>query len=303
MRVLEESQWVELKAEHEALASPWMDAYRKRRSSRKPHPIYDFLFGYYNTKRRNFTTWKPMADMILRGEGSAAFLENRRYVKEGEGVRLDVENMDTRDRRLIAWVYNLISAAKARPSKFACFGLHEWAMVYKAEEVRHETTPLRPSQETISTLVESMPICCTHYDAFRFFTPEAVPLNQVQPQAEDMALNEQFGCIHFNMDLYRWSYKMNPWIGSELMMECFLLSVEARELDMRASPYDVASYGFEPICVETAEGRAEYKKLQEALSMKGRALADKVLEQCRHLMLRNGSMTVDGSVLAEKLAL
>ena len=118
-----------------------------------------------------------------------------------------------------------------------------------------------------------------------------------------MALNEQFGCIHFNMDLYRWSYKMNPWIGSELMMECFLLSVEARELDMRASPYDVASYGFEPICVETAEGRAEYKKLQEALSMKGRALADKVLEQCRHLMLRNGSMTVDGSVLAEKLAL
>lgn len=290
MRVLKENEWRRLREGHRCAAAPWMDAYRDRRSRREVHPVYDFLFSYYNTKRRNFTTWKPMADMLLQGAEVSEFVDGRRYAKTDRGVRLDVENMDTRDRRLVVWVDRLIRSAKNRPSKFSCFGLHEWAMVYKENEIRHESTPLRPSRETIDRLVESMPICCTHYDAFRFFTPAAAPLNQIQPQADEMGENEQFGCIHFNMDLYRWCYKLHPWIGSELMMRCFALSVEARELDMRASPYDVSAYGLEAICIEAPEGRSVYKEQQQRLSLKGRALADLVLEQCQYLMLRNGSL-------------
>ena len=41
--------------------------------------------------------------------------------------------------------------------------------------------------------------------------------------------------------------------------------MHARELDMRASPYDVSGFGLKPIRVETPEGRREYTALQRDL--------------------------------------
>ena len=41
------------------------------------------------------------------------------------------------------------------------------------------------------------------------------------------------------MDLYKWAYKLGPLVESELVMDCLELAADARELDMRASPYDL----------------------------------------------------------------
>lgn len=54
-----------------------------------------------------------------------------------------------------------------------------WA---SAEPVRYQQLPLRVSQQVLNEYVESRPIRCTHFDAFRFFTPEARPLNVYAPQ-------------------------------------------------------------------------------------------------------------------------
>ena len=35
---------------------------------------------------------------------------------------------------------------------------------------------------------------------------------------------------------------------------------------MRASPYDLADLGYEPVPIETAEGRAEYVRRQSAFA-------------------------------------
>jgi len=45
------------------------------------------------------------------------------------------------------------------------------------------------------------------------------------------------------------------------------LAVEARKIDMRASPYDVSAFAElqSPLCVETNEGRKAYIKEQERL--------------------------------------
>lgn len=51
-------------------------------------------------------------------------------------------------------------------------------------------------------------------------------------------------------DLYKWCYKLGPLVESELLIDCLALAADARALDMRASPYDLAGYGFEPIAVE-----------------------------------------------------
>ena len=62
------------------------------------------------------------------------------------------------------------------------------------------------------------------------------------------------------MDLYKWSYKLSPLVPSELVADCFALAREIRELDMRASPYDLAELGYEPVAVETPAGRPEYAR-------------------------------------------
>ena len=49
-------------------------------------------------------------------------------------------------------------------------------------------------------------------------------------------------------------------------MDCLELAADARALDMRASPYDLRDYGFEPIAVETPAGRAEYVRAQQNIA-------------------------------------
>jgi hypothetical protein len=151
-------------------------------------------------------------------------------------------------------------------------------MVYRGKEVRHEkTTPLRLPQSEIDALVESRAICCSHHDAFRFFANEARPMNRLQPTLESRVSLEQPGCVHANMDLYKWAAKAMPWIGSELLLDCFELAMELRDLDMRASPYDLKAWGREPICIETADGRRLYEVEQRRLAAEAALLRERLI--------------------------
>lgn len=154
-------------------------------------------------------------------------------------------------------------------------------MTYRGEARRHDL-PLRLSQSEIDCLVESLPVNCTHFDAYRFFTPSARPFNRI-PVTRDQT-TEQPGCLHANMDLYKWAYKFQPWLPSNLMVEAFLLAMEIREVDMRASPYDLTRYDLAPICIETPEGRHEYQHLQQGLSGKAQTLRGRLLKAYRHLL-------------------
>jgi hypothetical protein len=280
VQVLQEAEWQALAQAHEQAVGPYIDAYRKRRDSRQKHPVHDFLFAYYQTNRAVLRRWRPAAYQFLGGKAARAFLEDDRYCETEYGVGLNLRRMEDSVAERLRWVRSLIGAAKSRQPRFNCFGLHEWAMVYKANEVRHETTPLRLSPQEVAKVVEDSAIRCSHWDAFRFFTPEARPLNELSPGRDERELNEQFGCIHFNMDLYRWTYKGSPWLGSELLRACFELALEARELDMRASPYDLSEYGYRAIYIETASGREEYRAEQQRIYRNGQVLADRLLEEC-----------------------
>ncbi|MBD5778104.1 3-methyladenine DNA glycosylase [Pelagicoccus sp. NFK12] len=286
IQVLEETEWKSLAAAHEEGVGPYIDAYRKRRDSRQKHPVHDFLFAYYQTNRTTLRRWRPAAFQFLRGDAARGFLEDDRYHETEYGIGLNLDRLEENVRERICWVRSLIQAAKSRPPRFNCFGLHEWAMVYKAKEIRHETTPLRLSPEEVAKVVEGSPIRCSHWDAFRFFTPAARPLNELTPEAEGREENEQFGCIHFNMDLYRWTYKGSPWLGSELLRACFELALEARELDMRASPYDLSEYDYKPIYIETAAGREEYREEQQRIYRSGQVLADRLMRECDFVLSR-----------------
>ena len=253
---------------------PFTSNFRQRRFIHQAHPVYDFLFTYYNLSPAKLEKWHPGFGIVVEvreADQAPEFSENPRYEKTKAGYALKLFSITEREIKQLIWVRSLCKAILAKEPRFACFGMHEWAMVYRTPEIRHQY-PLRLSAEAINRFVEETSYCCSHFDAFRFSSPAAKSLNVIQPSAETRLEFEQGGCIHANMDLYKWAYKLSPLISSDFLRECFTLAVTAREIDMRASPYDFSSLGFLPIKVETVEGRAEYVRAQRQIAAAARDL-------------------------------
>lgn len=265
-------EWKARQAAHLGRVEVLADRFALRRSHGTKHPVEDFLFTYYNLSPAKLKEWVPPLGVTLEVSAEdwleCPWLASECFVRENGSVWLDPRRLTDPKRQLANWVRELCQRVLERPARFRCHGLHEWAMVYQqsSEKVRHEGYELRLPALEIASLVESQALCCTHYDAFRFFTPSARPLNAFQPSLETRLEMEQGGCLHTNMDLYKWSSKLLPWCGSDLVGECFAKAWAARQLDMRASPYELRSLGYEPVFIETAEGRAEYETLQKAIA-------------------------------------
>ena len=189
------------------------------------------------------------------------------------------------------FIRDLLARTAARPAQLGCFGLHEWAMVYRQEpeQVRHADWPLRLGSEGTDRVVEQHQIRCSHFDAYRFFTPPARPLNVLTPTREAQPALEQPGCLHANMDLYKWAYKLSPGVPSDLTLDCFELAREVRELDMRAAPYDLRELGVDPVRIETSEGKAEYVAAQRAFSQRAQALRARLVAGLRRPAQRRSS--------------
>jgi hypothetical protein len=144
--------------------------------------------------------------------------------------------------------------------------------------------PLRLGPAGTDAVVESSPVHCTHHDAFRFFTDAARPRNAVQPARADQVALEQPGCLHATMDLYKWAYKLSPATPGELLADCFALAADVRELDMRASPYDLSGYGYPPVAIETPAGRAAYARAQAGFAERAAPLRARLIALCEDLL-------------------
>ena len=94
----------------------------------------------------------------------------------------------------------------------------------------------------------------------------------MQPTRETQEAMEQPGCLHANMDLYNWAYKLIPAVSSDLLLDCFDLAWRIRQLDMRASPYDLRPWGYEPVRIRGA-GRPRRVCPQPARILRGGAAA------------------------------
>jgi len=276
--VLAADEWTARAADHEARIRRWTAPHRERRRKGEAHPVLDFLFTYYSETPSRLERWHPGPDLALAGAPPHAGW--RWYTTDPDGrVRLDVPAFLADRRETVRYVRRLLAATAARPAFGGCFGLHEWAMVYRDRETRHPV-PLRLGSGATDAVVEAHQIRCTHFDAFRFFTPPAVERNRLQPTRESQPDLEQPGCLHAGMDLYKWAYKLSPATPGELLADCFELAVEIRELDMRASPYDLRAHGYEPVPIETPEGKAGYVAAQRGFAERGAVLRQRLIEVC-----------------------
>ena len=278
-QVLPEQVWRPRAAAHAAAVEQLSADRLARRVEGRTHPVDDFLWEYYAFRPAQLARWHPGPHVAL--EGAAAEREDWAFYATGaDAAYLDTERFAQRRGRTVEFVRALLTATLSRPGRFGCFGLHEWAMVYRAsaDQVRHGGWPLRLGPAGTDEVVESHPVACSHFDAYRFFTPEAAPRNTLTPTREGQLELEQPGCLHAGMDLYKWSFKLSPAVPSDLVLEAFRLARDVRELDMRAAPYDLRELGYEPVRIETAEGKAEYVEAQRAFTVRSNDLRRRLLD-------------------------
>jgi hypothetical protein len=272
--ILSSKKWKQLATQHRERAEHWTMPYRKRRASGQMHPIYDFLFIYYRNKPSHLEAWHPGHGVSLEQAPVGETFKEAYYRLENGCTSLDPSRMKETTRHRLEMALRLCKSVSARPATFGCFGMHEWAMVYQGDtesEVRHaERLPLRLSQDAT--------------DAFRFFSPDAKGFNRKQPGKDTRLDNEQCGCLHTNMDLYKLATQCMPWVGSELLWKCFEFAITARQLDMQASPYDCSSLGFEPIKVETSAGKLNYERQQRALSETAKPLRGELIRRLENIL-------------------
>jgi hypothetical protein len=286
VQVLGEPQWRERTAAHEARVDAATAAHLSRRRDHRTHPVEDFLFTYYSFKPAQLRRWHPGAGVRLEGAARAPHRDWRFYAVEGDQARVDTDAFQAARGDTVRFVRDLLVRTAGRPARFGCFGLHEWAMVYRLDpsDVRHSGWPLRLGPEGTDTVVESHQVACSHFDAYRFFTADAMPRNALRPTRESQSELEQPGCLHAGMDLYKWAVKLGPLVPGELLLDAFELARDIRVLDMRASPYDLVEWGYSPVAIETPEGKAEYVARQRGFAERGNVLRARLVEVCETVL-------------------
>lgn len=284
MNLLRTTEWVARKRSHELRVHELLSEHLRRRSHGVKHPVFDFLFEYYSFRSTNLGIWSPGVGVTLE-KSPKHTLPALAWETTPAGVELSLRKLSPRRVQSLEWIIDLLTKTQQRPARFGCHGLHEWAMVYRSPEFRYlGSVPLRLSLEEIAQIVDTQGLCCTHYDAFRFFTQAARPLNSVQPSWDERLAMEQRGCLHVNMDLYKWASKFWPWVNAELLVDTFELALEARKIDMRASPYNLEEFGFKPIPIETEQGRLEYEQEQREIATRAIPLRARLIHALDSLL-------------------
>lgn len=276
--VLEESEWTARVTHHEQALSAVLDPYLEKRSQQEKDPVLDFLFEYYAFRPSHLTRWSPGLGIALQFSDPSTLPEISELTVEENEAYLNPDFFPQKRIRSAKWTLELLEKSMERKPMFGCFGMHEWAMVYRAENVRHQQIPLRLSDEQIAEFVESRPLVCTHFDAFRFFTKKARPMNKHELSRETFQDTEQPGCVHSNMDLYKWAFKLHPWISSEIVRDAFFNALETRKVDMQASPYDATEFGLKPIKIETEAGRKQYVERQMEIYQNSQPIRHQLIE-------------------------
>lgn len=283
MQILDEQTWRASERAHAARAARLTAAHRARKQRGEKHPIEDFLYTYYSFTPGQLRRWHPGAGVALSG---CADRDEWRYysrVSDGEEAAsasaVDLDEFFAKRQETVAYVKNLLQRTLEHTPNFGCFGLHEWAMVYHLtpDQIRHRGLRLRLGHDATDQVVDTHFIVCSHFDAFRFFTPDSVHLNSLQPTRQTQPDFEQSACLHAGMDIYKWATKLGPIIPGELLLDAFELAHEIRVVDMQASPYDVSDFDLPAIPIETPEGKLEYARRQRDFAERGNALRLRVL--------------------------
>lgn len=274
--------WREIERLHHREVDALVADHRLRAGQNRSHPVEDFLFTYYSQRPAQLRRWHAGARIgLVEADERREWRFHRSLplpIGAGSVVVVDQRGFLQARSRSVRFIRQLLGRTAAAVPQFGCFGLHEWAMVFESDDHRHTGWPLRLGPTGTDDVVRQHQIRCSHFDAYRFFTPTAKPRNLLAPDLWTRDEMEQPGCLHASMDLYKWAFRLVPVVSSDLLLRCFRLARQIREVDMRASPYDLSQLGYRPIAIETPTGKAEYVSHQRDFAARGQHLRAEMIK-------------------------
>lgn len=128
---LDESVWVQRAGAHRDRVDAFCAPHLERRRTGRAHPVWDFLFTYYSLRPRRLRCWHPGFGVVLGGAAAREYVGRAGYGEVSGGVAVTVDHLRSRTDT-VDFVAALLRATAARPARLNCFGLHEWAMVYRS---------------------------------------------------------------------------------------------------------------------------------------------------------------------------
>ena len=140
-----------------------LDDHPARTPDGSPHPVWDFLFRYYSHKPALLMRWHPGYGVDLGLPTEHADYPHYVPTADGDAVTVDPAYLQTRSRT-VGFVDGLLRATADRPPRLNCFGMHEWAMVYRAPS--SDTAP-RCGCRLPTPMPPSRPVTCAARTSMR----------------------------------------------------------------------------------------------------------------------------------------
>ena len=154
-------------------------------------------------------------------------------------------------------------------------------MVYRQTRtsVRHAAWPLRLGPRGTDAVVERHGSGARHFDAYRFFTPPAAPLNVLRPTRGTQPALEQPGCLHADdgplqvgvQARARWSPR--SWSRTASSWPATIRGAGHAGLAVRPGGPRLS-----PVRIETPEGKAEYVAAQRGFAERAAVLRARLLD-------------------------
>ena len=181
-----------------------------RGARRRGEPTPSRTSSSPTTLRRQAAPWHPGAGVGCgcRGHDRARLAVLRRGATRRP--RVDDATPCSRSGATVDFVGGCSATPAGRRSS-GCFGLHEWAMVYRQSTTCGTPAAAAARRGRHRRRGRGHQLRCSHFDAFRFFTPAGRAAQPADARRATAAAElEQPGCLHAGMDLYKWAYKLAP---------------------------------------------------------------------------------------------
>ena len=122
---------------HKARAGALTLGRRARKKVGERDPVDDFMFEYYPYTPTKLETWFPGIGITLEIDSNDTF-DFPNYYSNATTCELEAQYLIKNQSRIESTL-ELLRNTQRREATFNCFGLHEWAMVYQADqhEIRH----------------------------------------------------------------------------------------------------------------------------------------------------------------------
>ena len=275
--VLPAAEWQARTAAHEARIDRWAVPHRERRTRGESHPVHDFLFTYYSETPGRVRRWHPGVGTALAPppDGPAPHAEWRWYRTGDDGtVAPRPGGLPRRPRQRRCASCTSCSppprAGRCSPAASGCTS-GRWSTAPTSAGTR---CPLRLGQAGTDAVVEAHPIRCTHFDAFRFFTPAG---RRPQPPAADPGepdrdWSSRAACTR------RWTSTSGPTSSappSPVSCSPTASSWPPTSASWTCGPRRTtcSDLGYAAVAIETAEGKAEYAAAQRGFAAPRRRAA------------------------------